>query len=334
MTVAVAGDNDRGYVSGNVPLDFVGGNSAALSMPGGAGQKQIAVISVDSGGTINITYGTATTGTPSPPTYPFDEMVVAEIYLRQGGTVIKDTDDSTNGYIYKDRSPLLSLGATPTLVGSITAYGAGTTPDGYLVCDGSEVSRTTYADLFAVIGTRFGIGDGSSTFNLPDSQVLNSLDLVPYGDGSTIGDMTSGGGLAAAFNDDIDEVTSSCAWNPPAADSFVGKDWGAGVTKFINGVQTWGSSNAGYSDGGQDETIELWGSNSSPSNATDGTLLGTIVTALASVANANPQEKFGGFTMTTAYRYHWVRFDIDGTDESYCAEIRFWESPAIVLIKT
>lgn len=41
-------------------------------------------------------------------------------------------------------------------------------PDGWLVCDGSAVSRTTYAGLFAIIGTAYGAGDGSTTFNLPN----------------------------------------------------------------------------------------------------------------------------------------------------------------------
>ena len=41
-------------------------------------------------------------------------------------------------------------------------------PENYLFCDGSAVSRTTFATLFGVIGTTFGAGDGSSTFNLPD----------------------------------------------------------------------------------------------------------------------------------------------------------------------
>ncbi len=41
-------------------------------------------------------------------------------------------------------------------------------PDGWLLCDGSAVDRTTYADLFALIGETYGIGDGSTTFNLPD----------------------------------------------------------------------------------------------------------------------------------------------------------------------
>ena len=41
-------------------------------------------------------------------------------------------------------------------------------PDGYRLCDGSAISRTTYSELFALIGTKYGLGDGSTTFNLPD----------------------------------------------------------------------------------------------------------------------------------------------------------------------
>jgi microcystin-dependent protein len=52
--------------------------------------------------------------------------------------------------------------------GVIWSYGGTTAPPGFLLCDGSAVSRTTYAALFAVIGTTFGAGDGSTTFNLPD----------------------------------------------------------------------------------------------------------------------------------------------------------------------
>lgn len=52
--------------------------------------------------------------------------------------------------------------------GIVLAYAAATAPSGYLLCDGSAVSRNTYAGLFATIGTTHGQGDGSSTFNLPD----------------------------------------------------------------------------------------------------------------------------------------------------------------------
>ena len=53
-------------------------------------------------------------------------------------------------------------------VGEIKMWPVATPPAGYLVCDGSQVSRTTYAALFALVGTAFGAGDGSTTFNLPN----------------------------------------------------------------------------------------------------------------------------------------------------------------------
>jgi len=52
--------------------------------------------------------------------------------------------------------------------GTVAWYAANSPPTGWLECDGAAVSRTTYADLFAVTGTTFGVGDGSTTFNLPD----------------------------------------------------------------------------------------------------------------------------------------------------------------------
>lgn len=56
------------------------------------------------------------------------------------------------------------------LTGTIVPYSDSSIPSGFLECDGSNVSRTTYADLFAVIGTTYGVGDGSTTFGLPDLQ--------------------------------------------------------------------------------------------------------------------------------------------------------------------
>lgn len=52
--------------------------------------------------------------------------------------------------------------------GTILPYGGSSAPSGFLFCFGQAVSRSTYADLFAVIGTTFGAGDGSTTFNIPD----------------------------------------------------------------------------------------------------------------------------------------------------------------------
>ena len=55
------------------------------------------------------------------------------------------------------------------LIGAILPFaGNGAIPSGYLLCDGAAVSRTGYSDLFSVIGTTYGAGDGSTTFNVPD----------------------------------------------------------------------------------------------------------------------------------------------------------------------
>lgn len=61
-----------------------------------------------------------------------------------------------------------SFGQENTPIGTILMYGGTRLPFGFLWCNGSAVSRTVYADLFNAIGTAFGSGDGSTTFNLPD----------------------------------------------------------------------------------------------------------------------------------------------------------------------
>src|SRR6185437_10157966 len=71
--------------------------------------------------------------------------------------------------------------------GIILIYGSTTAPSGWLNCDGSAVSRTTYASLFAIIGTSYGAGDGVSTFNLPNLQQRFPLGKATSGTGSVLG---------------------------------------------------------------------------------------------------------------------------------------------------
>lgn len=68
---------------------------------------------------------------------------------------------------YVDDNLLLKL-SKDTLIGMIIPKADAVVPVGFLECDGSALSRTTYADLFAVISTTYGAGDGSTTFNIPD----------------------------------------------------------------------------------------------------------------------------------------------------------------------
>jgi microcystin-dependent protein len=71
-------------------------------------------------------------------------------------------------------------GVNSVVTGTIQMWPTVTAPTGYLLCTGTAVSRSTYSDLFAVIGTTFGAGDGVTTFNLP-----NYTNRMPYG--TTVG---------------------------------------------------------------------------------------------------------------------------------------------------
>ena len=96
--------------------------------------------------------------------------------------------------------------ATGMPAGSIMAWGTDTPPSNWLICNGAAVSRTTYASLFAAIGVSYGVGDGATTFNLPDlrgkvpvgkdatqaeflniAQTGGSKTTAKYGDGTTTG---------------------------------------------------------------------------------------------------------------------------------------------------
>jgi microcystin-dependent protein len=109
-----------------------------------------------------------------------DGFTVAGTLALTGGVTL-DGSSGTAGQI------LLSAGSgnTPTwgdsfVTGMAMMWTTGTAPTGWLLCAGAAVSRSTYSALFAVIGTTFGVGDGSTTFNLP-----NYTNRMPYG--TTVG---------------------------------------------------------------------------------------------------------------------------------------------------
>ena len=85
--------------------------------------------------------------------------------------------------------------------GDIKMTACSTAPAGWLICDGSTISRTTYSRLFAAIGTTYGSGDGSNTFNIPDLQCRFAIGCsTNYALGSTGGE--------AAHTLTVDEIPS------------------------------------------------------------------------------------------------------------------------------
>ena len=84
-------------------------------------------------------------------------------------------------------------GIEGTATGTILPWSTVTPPSGFLECDGTAASRTTYAALFAVIGTTYGVGDGSTTFNVP-----NLADNVAVGKSNNKALGTTGGANTVA----------------------------------------------------------------------------------------------------------------------------------------
>ncbi len=83
-------------------------------------------------------------------------VLLAVLLLLGGNTFAANGDLTVNG----------NFNLLPA--GTMVMYGGAAAPGGWLLADGSAVSRTTYATLFAAIGTTYGAGDDSTTFNLPD----------------------------------------------------------------------------------------------------------------------------------------------------------------------
>lgn len=144
----------------------------------------------------NSIYGNSDTVTPENIKYPYYMVVSTE-----GQTSPVEIDINE---VYED----LNLKADTDYVdarmptGTILPFGGSTAPSGFLLCNGGAVSRTTYASLFAVIGTTYGAGDGSTTFNLPNLVGLTSDDVPVKGNGKTLGlsDGTTESGLAPRYS--------------------------------------------------------------------------------------------------------------------------------------
>lgn len=91
----------------------------------------------------------------------------------------------SNTQVHSDRVVLNAPFALP--VGLVTAFGGSSVPTGFLLCDGSAISRTTFANLFSIVGTTFGVGDGSTTFNLPDCRGRAPFGKAASGTFNTLG---------------------------------------------------------------------------------------------------------------------------------------------------
>jgi microcystin-dependent protein len=100
---------------------------------------------------------------------------------------------ASNGTTWASTAP-----ATAFTPGMLMPYAAASAPSGWLLCYGQAVSRSTYADLFAVISTTYGVGDNSTTFNLPDFRGRSAFGKDDMGGSAASRLTTAGSGVDGA----------------------------------------------------------------------------------------------------------------------------------------
>ena len=180
------------------------------------------------------------------------------------------------------------------------------------------------------LGTQTSV-DRSSGFVASVTYSFGTQALVDRTTGTAIGDMTENGGLSAAFDNATDQLANASAAKSSVNNtnpSYIGKDWGSGNVKYITGFKYWSSSNDGVHESGNNSSgcslILLGHTSNDPANATT---LGT----LGSLNFRQNTHEFSKLDITrgTAYRYNWVKVlpSATNSNQSFCAELRFYEDP-------
>ena len=115
------------------------------------------------------------------------------------GLLIYQTDGASGFYYYTGSSwiNLTSGGTGGVPAGTVMAYAGSTAPSGWMFCDGSAVSRSTYSTLYSAIGTTYGTGNGSTTFNVPDLRGRTIFGKDDMG-GVAASRLNTSGGLTAS----------------------------------------------------------------------------------------------------------------------------------------
>lgn len=137
---------------------------------------------------INVMTGASASSAGTSGLVPTPQAGEQDKFLRGDGTFAKaGAVDSVNGQTG-------DVNIVTIAPGFIQPYGGSSVPDGWLACNGAAVSRTTYADLFAAIGTTYGSGDGSTTFNLPN------MNNGSFAEGSNTAGTVKGAGLPNIYS--------------------------------------------------------------------------------------------------------------------------------------
>jgi microcystin-dependent protein len=153
----------------------------------------------------------------------------------------------TSGNVLTSNGTIWTSAAAPTIPsGSMQMWPTATAPTGYLLCAGAAVSRTTYAALYAVIGTTFGVGDGTTTFNVPDLRGRS-----PFGVSTSYALASTGGSADAITVAHTHTATtdSSGTHNHSAASGGGGTNVGGFGQSGVNGFIGYSESGTYYNAG-------------------------------------------------------------------------------------
>lgn len=147
-------------------------------------------------------------------------------------------DYTTYGFKVGDGTTLYSALPEYSCVraGTIVAFASGSAPYGYLLCNGSAVSRTTYSDLFSVCGTKYGAGNGSTTFNIPEL-----LERYIKGFGDSIANITGGANTVTLAVGNIPphtHVQNSTTWLDISSNEYITPGGGSRWFRTGGSVET------------------------------------------------------------------------------------------------
>jgi microcystin-dependent protein len=143
-------------------------------------------------------------------------------------------------------------GIEGTAKGTILPWSTVTPPSGFLECDGTAVSRSTYAALFAVVGTTYGIGDGSTTFNVPnlaDNVAVGKSNNKALGTTGGANTVTPTGNVAGSTANATLSTAQLASHSHPGGGSFNIAVNGTGPGPGLAGGNNAGTGNAGSGQG-------------------------------------------------------------------------------------
>lgn len=239
--------NDSGYTTNTGTITKVQANGTDVASSGTA---NIPAATTSSYGVTTLSNSTSSVSTTVAAT----SKAVSDTYMYASGkqdSLISGTNIKTINGNSLLGSGDLKMGGDTLPIGSIVPYSGSTIPTNYLLADGSAVSRTAYSELFEVIGTTYGSGDGSTTFNLP-----NIKGKVPVGldsndtDFDTLGE-TGGEKTHTLTVDEIPNHNHTVGLVGRGSTTASGLNWQYGNTY---GTYS-GSEIAGRTGGGQAHNI-------------------------------------------------------------------------------